>query len=310
MPILRKSGLPWQACLFANLLMAATSRGAAAQERALNEPTAIPNRIALLIGNSKYSQAPPGKSLTAFNVLANPCNDVTRVSALLERAGWVPGKDIIEVCDATRSKLRDAVDQFKDAYLSSGSSFGFIYYAGHGLQLGADMYLFGVDSAIDVANAANVAATHNGANLFKGGVRLFADVISQIGDAGDGSIFVVIDACRETPIDRFVRSSPDLAIGYAAATQNYREPALGIKLLYSTTRGRLASDGLVSGSPFALAFEEQLEQEGRVDALVGRVIRAVSRETRNSAVPQTPDTTGSLNPPPPDGCLTRCESKP
>ena len=278
-----------------------------AQERALKEGSAVVNRIAVLIGNSAYRPS-TDEHHKALNPLPNACPDVRRISALLENAGWVRGKEIIEVCNATRSAIRDAADQFRDAYLSSDLSFGFIYYAGHGVQVKSDTYLLGVDSYIDEAAAARIAVTHDGASLFPGGVRLFADVISQVGDAGSGSIFVAVDACRETPVDRVIRGSDGQIVPYLNA-QRYPRPARGVKVLYSTAYGDLASDGTAGdggGSPFSLALEESARQDGRVEFLVGRVIRDVDERTRSSFIKQIPDTTGSTNPPPPEACLTTC----
>lgn len=279
---------------------------ALSQERALKEQSVATNRIALLIGNSDYQQIPPDRALKPFKKLTNPCNDVMRIAAVLEAAEWEPKKEIIQVCDASRSQLSDAIAQFKDAYLSAEPAFGFIYYAGHGVQVRDETYLFGIDSFINPSNAARIAAVHDRGSIFRGGVRLFSDLISQLGDAGNGSIFIVVDACRETPIDQLARANPEVAAAYFNNSRSYPKPVLGIKLFYSTAYGELASDGLIGGSPFALAFEENLKAEGRVEQLVGRVVRAVKDKTRNSRIRQIPDTTGALNPPPPDGCLTIC----
>ncbi|MCW2286362.1 hypothetical protein M2323_002382 [Rhodoblastus acidophilus] len=278
---------------------------ASSQERAVREETKSTTRIALLIGNSGYRQEVPTQGLKAFKKLTNPCNDVTRIAAVLESANWQQS-EMIQICDATRSQLSDAIAQFKDIYLSDDHALGFIYYAGHGVQVRNETYLFGVDSFLDPQKAARVATVNAGSSIFHGGVRLFSDLISQVGDAGDGSIFIVVDACRETPVDQLAKADPKIAEAYFNASRAYPRPALGIKLLYSTAYGELASDGLSGGSPFALAFEEHLKAEGRIDPLVARVIRSVKEKTINSKIQQLPDTTGSLNPPPPEGCLTSC----
>jgi hypothetical protein len=282
---------------------AAPSPGCA-QERAVEEEKSGQNRVAVLIGNAKYEASNLGADFVALKVLTNPCNDIQRISAVLERNGWNRETEIIEVCDASRSKVRDAIDQFKDIYLANPKSFGFIYYSGHGIQIGNETYLFGVDSAINLKKAAELATSHPEGNIFRGGVRLFHDIISQVGDAGSGSIFVIIDACRETPIDQYIKANGNTPAEFMP--QNYPEPVMGVKLLFSTAYGKLASDGATSGSPFALVLEEKLKQYGNVDLLVSHVIRSVKEKTRNSSIKQVPDTSGSLNPPPPEACLTKC----
>lgn len=286
------------------MLLANIATSAAAQERALREARAG-HRIAVLIGNANYNQTMPASNLKPLKVLRNPCDDVIRIAGTLEAGGWNPDTEIIQVCDASRMELKDAIDRFKDIYLSNDRTFGFIFYSGHGVQLGDETYLFGTDSAIDVVRAANIASTHSSGNIFRGGVRLFADVIKQVGDAGTGSIFIVVDACRETPIDKYLRTTDHAALAQMPQ-RTYPRPALGIKLLYSTAYGELASDGVAGGSPFALAFEEKMKNFGNVDLLVSHVIKSVKEKTQNLTIAQIPDTTGALNPPPPEACLFRC----
>lgn len=292
--------------IFATMVILWVPSAASAQERALREQRASANRIALLVGNSEYQQTPPAENFRPLKPLRNACNDVIRIAAVLESEGWAPDKEIIQLCDATRSQLSDAAIRFKDAYLESDMSFGFIYYAGHGVQVKNETYLFGIDTFLDPERIPRVAVTNDGGSIFRGGVRLFADVISQVGDAGSGSIFVVIDACRETLIDDLVRNNPQVASLYFNNSRQYPRPLLGVKLLYSTAYGELASDGIGGGSPFALAFEQHMRSEGRVDILVSHVIKTVKETTRNDRLKQIPDTTGALNPPPPEACLTQC----
>lgn len=287
------------------LALLAGSLVATAQERALQEETASTKRIALLIGNENYNQTPPAPELQKLRVLSNPCDDVEAVAAMLEQAGWAPDKEIIVYCNAERSDIKKAIDHFKDEYLSSDRSFGFIYYAGHGVQVGKETYLFGTDSWLNLQRATELADDRVPGSIFRGGVRLYADIISQVGDAGTGSIFIVIDACRETPVDLILKQK-----GVTVSGGAYPKPVVGVKLLFSTAFGELASDGVTSGSPFSLAFVEHLKEVGNVDLLVSHVVSTVSKNTANSSIPQVPDTIGSLNPPPPVGCLTKCGDLP
>lgn len=277
----------------------------APQTRSLRDVAVPVKRIALLIGNAAYRQDSGQAALRPFKPLRNPCNDIERIAAALISSGW-PETSIISICDATRSQIRDAVDRFKDEYLTQEHAFGFVFYAGHGLHLGNDAYLFGVDSFVNLENDARTFLRHSAGSVLRGGVRLYADIISQVGDAGSGSIFIVVDACRETPVDQIVRKDGALAPDYVNVQRSYPKPALGVRLFYSTAYGDRASDGVAQGSPFALAFAEHLTQQGRVETLISQVIRTVRDRTRNSPTPQIPDAIGALNPPPPDSCLTVC----
>lgn len=278
---------------------------AASQTRALRDEAVSVKRIALLIGNAAYQQESANQALRPFKPLRNPCNDIDRIAAALLSNGW-PESSIISICNATRSQIRDVVDRFKDEYLTDEHAFGFVFYAGHGLHLGNDTYLFGIDSFVNMQNAARDFLRHNTGNVLRGGVRLYADIISQVGHAGSGSIFIVVDACRETPVDQIVRMNGTLAPEFVNAQRSYPKPALGVRLFYSTAYGDRASDGVAQGSPFALAFAEHLSQQGHVETLISHVIRTVRDRTLNSPTPQIPDAIGALNPPPPASCLTIC----
>ncbi|WP_354076218.1 caspase family protein [Constrictibacter sp. MBR-5] len=282
-----------------------TTSQAGAQQAGLHKQVSQ-NRIALLVGNDSYVQENLQPGYSAFRPLNNPCNDITRISAQLELAGWNPETEILSTCNATKSEIRDKLDRFVHAYLSDAKSFGFIFYAGHGMQVGNDTYLFGIDAAVNAKAAAEALLRHPGGSVLPGGLRLFGDIISQVGDAGSGSIFIVIDACRETPIDRYIRKDGSLVKDYAKLRYAHPRSAVGVRLMFSTAYGALASDGSGSGSPFAVALETHLKEEGRVELLISRVVKAVSDDTQDAKIRQIPDAIGALNPPPPEACLTYC----
>ena len=280
---------------------------AQAQERAVREQNAKTGRIALLIGNWDYTQQTPNHYFEALKKLANPCNDIERIAGDLELSGWDPNTEIIKLCNKSLSEMRLGADKFKEAYLAPEVAFGFIYYAGHGVYMINEMYLFGTDTYINVGSATETILHHPGSNPFHGGERLFNDLLSQIGDAGSGSIFVVIDACRDTPVEKKVRTDSSLAQEYFRAQQLQAKPELvGVKILYSTTDGKPASDGVGGNSPFALAFDHGLKTQRGVSRLVGSVIKEVRESTLNTPLPQVPDTMGELNGPPSPDCLTQC----
>ncbi len=276
------------------------------QERALANAPVTAGRIALLIGNVTYRQdVAAGRE--PFKKLVNPCNDVQQIAAALERDGWNADTEIIQVCDATSEEMEVAAIRFKNAYFRSGAAtFGFIYYSGHGIQLGKEMYLFGIDASVEPDVDIRNYLSHPDGSILSGGVRVYGDILAKINSSGVGSIFVVIDACRNTPLDNIIARKPDIAAQIYAA-QRYQRPIRGIKILYSTSYGEKASDGVSGGSPFSLRFVDEMRSTGRVNDLVDNVVSSVIDSTKNSGLPQIPDTTGTLNPPPPMACLIGCE---
>jgi hypothetical protein len=96
-------------------------------------------RVALVIGNAAYPSAR----------LPNPANDARAMAEALRGAGF----SVIEVRDATRAQMADAVIRVREALKEKGGV-GMLYYAGHGLQLEWRNYMVPVDAAL--RNAADV----------------------------------------------------------------------------------------------------------------------------------------------------------
>ena len=103
-------------------------------------------RIALVIGNSKYRNAPQ---------LANPDNDAQSMAQLLNSAGF----EVIAATDLTQNDMIKVVQDFSAKVSSRGpNTVAMVYYAGHGVQLAGENYLVPVDARIstpaDLANNA------------------------------------------------------------------------------------------------------------------------------------------------------------
>ena len=77
-------------------------------------------RVALVIGNGAYQQAP----------LANPVNDAADLSAALRRLGF----EVLERRNRNSEELKRDLIEFQDK-LGPGAV-GLFYFAGHGVQAG------------------------------------------------------------------------------------------------------------------------------------------------------------------------------
>src|SRR5215813_8489096 len=88
-------------------------------------------RVALVIGNSAYQHTP---------TLNNPKNDATDMAAVLKQWGFqvIDGYDLDKV--AFDRKLRDFSAALRAAEV------GLFFYAGHGMQVAGQNYLFPVDA--------------------------------------------------------------------------------------------------------------------------------------------------------------------
>ncbi len=92
-------------------------------------------RIALVIGNSAYAEAP----------LANPANDARLMAETLRGLGF----DVIELIDAEEKAMQLAAFVLQDRLVEAGAdAVGLFYYAGHGVQVSGQN--FG-DYVLDIA---------------------------------------------------------------------------------------------------------------------------------------------------------------
>ena len=78
-------------------------------------------KYALIIGNGNY---------TSFGRLPNALNDANDMKIALEGLGFTV--DI--VIDGSRGQMIEAISRFKNRLSVSKNSYGFFFYAGHGLQ--------------------------------------------------------------------------------------------------------------------------------------------------------------------------------
>ena len=96
------------------------------------EPASATKRVALVIGNSTYQNAP---------LLPNPANDAAAIAATLKAAGFdvVDSRLNLAATDMKRA-LRDFADQARDADIA------LVYYAGHGIEIDGANYLIPTDA--------------------------------------------------------------------------------------------------------------------------------------------------------------------
>src|SRR5208337_190072 len=93
----------------------------------------VKNRVALIMGNSKYMRVP----------LANPINDARLIAAKLKAQGF----EVFAFYDAGQRDMKRAVQSFAATLRERGKDVeAFIFYAGHGVQVRGENYLIPVDA--------------------------------------------------------------------------------------------------------------------------------------------------------------------
>jgi len=97
-------------------------------------------KFALVIGNGNY---------TGISKLNNPVNDANDVSAALQGLGFTVDK----ILDANLDQMENAIMKLKNRLSVSKNSYGFLFYAGHGVQSGGENYLIPVGANISSENS-------------------------------------------------------------------------------------------------------------------------------------------------------------
>jgi formylglycine-generating enzyme required for sulfatase activity len=182
-------------------------------------------RIALVIGNSEYSSGP----------LPNPANDAKMIGDTLSSLGF----EVIARRNADQNTMKRAIQEF-GARLEKGgpAAVGLFYYAGHGVQLNGRNYLIPTTAQIEREGDVEIEAVS-------------ADwVIEQMRYARNRLNIVILDACRNNPFTRSMRS-----VDHGLASMD--APA-GILIAYSTAPGAVAADGSGRNSPYTEALSQAM----------------------------------------------------
>src|SRR5215467_13387117 len=94
----------------------------------------LPQRVALVIGNSNYSRVGP---------LPNPANDAGAVAGALRRLGFT---EVMERHDLNREMMAKALKEFGDR--AEGAEWAVVFFAGHGMGMAGETYIIPTDAEL------------------------------------------------------------------------------------------------------------------------------------------------------------------
>lgn len=219
-------------------------------------PTALQgpeHRVALVIGNANYQNAPQ---------LANPDDDAQSMAQFLNSAGF----EVVAATDLTQNDMLRVVQDFSAKVASRGpNTVAMVYYAGHGVQLAGENYLVPVDAKVS-----------NPSELVNNSVRL-VDVMSTLETIPSRMRIVILDACRNNPFPTINDAGRGLAIVDAPN---------GSIVGYSTAPGAEALDGTGGHSPYTQAFlNVAREPNVPIEQLFKRVRLQVNQTTSGAQIP-------------------------
>jgi len=209
-------------------------------------------RIALVVGNSNYGDAP----------LENPVNDAQDMAAALQDRGF----ETELVLNADRRGFVESIRQFSRKLSSSDDAVGLFYYAGHGVEVDGINYLIPVDADIQAENDVEFEAINAGR------------VLTGMANSRNGLNLVILDACRNNPYKRSFRNA-------SRGLARVNAPA-GSLVLYSAQPGTVASDGSGRNGTFTKHLLKSMDKPGlTIERVFKETARGVQQETGGQQIP-------------------------
>lgn len=219
------------------------------------------NRIALCIGNSRYSAED-------LDDLPNAGNDAELINSTLLGRGF----DSELLKDATGYDIQDAIGRLKNKAAAAGNAFAVIYFAGHGFETGGLGFLMPADLPDHISLSAIV-------NM---GVPTLSLVDALAGCTGPK--IIILDACRSDAAEMAGSEEISLFNEKAKGLKKVFREVLDTKDLvfaFATGAGKPAGDGVSGHSRYCEALAaEMLSHNCTLDELFASVTQKVIRSTK------------------------------
>lgn len=207
-------------------------------------------RVALVIGNSAYVEAP----------LRNPVNDARAMAATLRELNF----DVMLLENADRTRMQRAALEFGRKL--SDDVAGLFYFSGHGMQVQGINYLIPINAQVGSEEEVEVEALD--VNY----------ILARMATAKNRFNIVILDACRNNPFERSFRSASN---GLAAISA-----PRGTLIAYATAPGSVAADGQGANGLYTGELVAALKMPNQ--ALEQTFKRARSEVVTKSGGKQTP----------------------
>ena len=234
-------------------------------DRGMEHSAFAEKRVALVIGNGAYKDAP----------LANPARDAKAIADLLKKAGF----EVVQArTDVGNLDFKRALQEFED--IAEEADIAVVFYAGHAIEIGGENYMIPVDAKLEKAKVVEDETVSL--------ERLFRAVAPA-----KYLRLVILDACRDNPFSgkmQFGRSQTRQIVSHGLAKV---ETTLSDTLIaYAASPGSTADDGDGDHSPYTTALLKNLAEPGiDIRVVFGGVRDDVRKITHEK---QEPYTTGSL----------------
>jgi tetratricopeptide (TPR) repeat protein len=201
------------------------------------------NRVALVIGNGNYQNAPP---------LPTTLNDAADIAQSFEGLGFATTK----LFNASYEDFRRAIRRFNES--TQNANVAVIYFGGHGLAVGGENWLLPVDAELltDLDVAEEAIALNS--------------LMQSVGRAAVLGV-VILDASRNNPFAvRMQRTAQSRSVDRGLARV---EPSRNVLVAYAAKDGTTNEDRGGRNSPYAAALLRHLESPGLDINFIFRKVR-------------------------------------
>jgi hypothetical protein len=210
-------------------------------------------KYALVIGNAAY---------TSIGKLKNPVNDANDMAATLRGLGF----QVDLVVDGNLGQMEDAALRLRNRLSTGGNTYGFFFYAGHGVQSNGENYLIPVDADI------------RSESLLRQRTMAVSFLMSELNDAGNALNLVVLDACRDNPFSWARTGSRGLQV-------MGNQPVDSI-IVYASSAGSTALDGEGRNGLFTSHLLNNLKIPGlEINEVFRMTMGDVARASNNAQRP-------------------------
>ena len=226
---------------------------------ALSGAAPAQDRVALVIGNTKYVSAP---------VVPNAVNDARVMARALREIGFV----VTDGFDLVRDNMERQIREF--LHRSESARVVLFFYAGHGLQVDGRNYLLPVNARLQTASDVGFETVG------------LDNVLENLDGASRANI-IILDACRNNPFAQALsRSGVARSVTALSGLAGYSSLGTGTLIAFSTAPGAVALDGSGSNSPFTRALARHVRTPAlEVRQMLTRVRADVAAETGGKQIP-------------------------
>ena len=223
-------------------------------------PVAAQDRVALVVGNSKYVRT---------NSLPNAGNDARAMARTLREIGFT----VAEGVDLDRNGMERQIREFLRR--TASASVALLFYAGHGMQVDGRNYLIPVDTRLESPSDLNFETI------------ALDNILENLNDALRANI-IILDACRNNPFAQTYasRMAATRSVTVLPGLAGYSNLGTGTLIAFSTAPNAVALDGTSSNSPFTRALAKHMRTPGlEVRQMLTRVRADVAAETQGRQIP-------------------------